>query len=175
MPISNEFLTQLGLITLNFENYQKHLEFLIWALIGEDQILGQMITCKMSFKNICELASSLFQYRCDNEDLRKLLDSIISKSLGMEDKRNTIIHSAYADSGDPKLPLTRIKFTARKGKDFKQAIEDIKGDDLKPINTELVTLQRELAKFTDQIAQAGIINLHDRLVQTPDVYRAKKS
>ncbi len=168
MSINNEFFTQLGILVVNFENFQKNLEFFIWALIDDDQIKGQIITSQLSFRNICDLACNLVQHICNDSELMENFESLINKACKFEEKRNSIVHSAYAwNPNNPDSTIHRIKIVARKGKGLKQQIEEINSHDLETINHEFGNLLPELWNFEDRIAKLGIIEINERQLITP--------
>ena len=73
MSISNNHCLAIGRITVAFAELESWLSSFIWALIGPEQHIGQMVTAEMSFSRKLDLLGSLFQYRCkDTQECNKL-------------------------------------------------------------------------------------------------------
>lgn len=89
------YYNEFGLLIVQFQTLEQTIAFFTTELISSDQILGNILISKMSFRNLCEVFITLFYYRCKNPELNKELKGIFSRIKKIEDKRNTYVHSIW--------------------------------------------------------------------------------
>jgi hypothetical protein len=143
MPLSDEFLKQLGRVTANFATLEFYLAFAVTGLIGPEQAIGQMITSEMSFKAKLALLNSLLKFKLSAQHKpvagceAELID-LVRVITNIEGKRNHYMHSAWvlADGQDPDKP-TRLKITAKQKKGLHQYSEDVGAEDLQAFADEI--------------------------------------
>jgi hypothetical protein len=152
----DKFLASLGVITVNFQCLEKYMEFFIWALIGDDQEIGQIVTSQISFNGLCDLLSSLFRYRAENSELVKELDDLIKRANEVVGERNKFIHSSWF--GDFESSIVRVKITARGKTGLKHQYENIGPDDLLSLGRSIKLVWEALMEFIKKSEDAGIIS-----------------
>jgi len=169
MAPSKNFLAALGLITFNFQNFEKEIEFLAWALIGSDQEIGQIVTSQMSFRKLCDTLGSLIRYRTSDAELISELDGLLDKAAKIEQERNTIVHSAWfwSMAHDPKGAITRLKITAKGDKGLKHQYQSVQVSDLSSIASSIKSVASEVMAFRIKAKDRGVIDYPSSQIKSP--------
>ena len=160
-----QFLMALGLISVNFQCLEKHMEFFAWSLIGEDQEIGQIVTSQISFNRLCDLIGSLFRYRARGSGLVKELDGLIKRASEVVEERDRVIHSSWF--GDLESSILRVKITAKSKTGLKHQYEYTDPDDLLKIGRSIEQVWKDLKEFIKKAENEGIITLTSYQVKTP--------
>jgi hypothetical protein len=82
--------------------------FFAMNLISIDMKIGVIIASQLSFSRLCDLFSCFFQETVSDENAHSELNNILKRAAEAEEKRNAILHSAWAVVGT-KSPWARIK------------------------------------------------------------------
>lgn len=131
-PVPAEHLRAIGQITVNFALLESTICFFVWGIISADQMLGQIITAELSFRNLIALLSSLYKYRINDEGRLAELQKVLNRALYVEERRNIITHSVWAAGATPET-ITRFKTTAKKSKGLTHQFEQMTVQDLEKI------------------------------------------
>lgn len=146
--MDEKVILEIGRVSVNFSNLELLVSAFISKLASDDPKIGAIIASEMSFRNLLNAFSSLYQYKIKDVNLVNKLNEIIKLLGNAEEKRNQLIHSTYASPhGEDKM--VRIKITAKQNKGLKFTHE--------PINIELLQKHSQLqAKlFTDLLVFFG--------------------
>ena len=145
MAISDEHSLAIGRISVAFAELESWVSSFVWALIGPEQHVGQMVTAEMSFSRKLDLLSSLFKFRSKNQQELDDLKSLIIRISELEQKRNTVLHSLWLRQSDNPLEVTRFKITAKR----KNGLSHSK-DLIEPKQLEVIVedLQKALSEFS---------------------------
>jgi hypothetical protein len=146
-PVPPEHLTQLGDITVSFALLESALKYIVWSLISNDQMIGQIITAEIPFKSIRALAISLYIHKKgkDNQGYIKLKE-LMSLASNIEERRNQIIHSVWG-AGKDVNHITRIKTSAKESKGLQHNFEEISIEYLKKFSNEIKQVAENLNNF----------------------------
>jgi len=131
-PVPARHRQEIGSITVNFALLEHMIEFSIWELITKDQFVGQIITAELSFRNRIALLSSLVRHLKEDSETISELETLLSRALQAEEKRNLITHSDWA-AGKTRGTITRFKRTAKISKGLRHQSEETTIADLKRI------------------------------------------
>lgn len=142
MPVDEELLKALGRLTVNFSSLETFLQFLTWGALGPDQVKGQLVTSQLSFKRLLGLLESLAGRYFPTES-RESLAELVKRARRIEERRNVLIHSTWADSSGE--ITTRFK-TTLKGSSF----EDVKASDVHALADQIREVVADLMKFMDE-------------------------
>jgi hypothetical protein len=104
----------------------------VWGMINTDQMLGQMITAELSFRNLVGLLSSIYKHRINDEERITELERLLNRALYAEEQRNIIAHSSWG-VGDKAETITRFKTTAKKARGLIHQFEQMTVEDLDKI------------------------------------------
>mgnify|MGYP006996007045 CR=1 FL=1 len=86
---------ELGLLVVQFQTLEQTIAFFAAELISTDQTFGNILISKMSFRNLCEVFTTLFNYKCRNTELIAKLNKVFTRIKDIEYKRNTYVHSTW--------------------------------------------------------------------------------
>ena len=160
-----QLFAAIGLISVNFQCLEKSMEFFAWALIGEDQEIGQIVTSQISFNRLCDLIGSLFRYRAGGSGLVKELDGLIKRASKVAEERDRVIHSNWA--GDLESSILRVKITAKRETGLKHQYEYTDPNDLLKIGGSIEQVWKDLMGFIKKAENEGIITPTSRQIKTP--------
>ena len=107
-PVPPEHLRAIGQVTVNFAMLESAISSFVWGMINTDQMLGQMITAELSFRNLVGLLSSIYKHRINDEERITELERLLNRALYAEEQRNIIAHSSWG-VGDKAETITRFK------------------------------------------------------------------
>lgn len=148
---------ELGILIVQFQNLEQTIAFFTTELISTDQTLGNILISKMSFRNLCEVFTALFNYRCKNPELNKELKGIFARIKKIEDKRNAYVHSTWgfpaSNLGDGAL---RIKKKIKKN-ELSFDLEVLKEDDMKNIRIEIQNAMNDFLDFMKKVKKKNLI------------------
>lgn len=147
MAISDEHYRAIGRISVEFGEIEMWVSSFAWALIDQEQSIGQIVTAGMSFSRQLDLLSSLFQHRC--HDTTKLNDfNDLTKRLSkLSDKRNTIIHSLWLRQSKDSTEATRLKITAKRKPGLSHTKKIVKPQELESIADDFHTALSDFSTF----------------------------
>jgi len=151
--IDEEFLKEIGHITVSFSLLEDILRIFIIALLNESQVVGKAITAEVSFRGLKALAVTLFKEKVgENEDF-VTLKKIIKKLNAIEKKRNQITHSTWGTEDQNPAMVTRIKDTAKANHGFKCLFEEYTTDDLHKVGESMLQLAGEIQALQDMLIE----------------------
>jgi hypothetical protein len=154
-PLTDSYYLAIGKVTASFSLLERQIEFFCWASISKDQSLGHIVTAELSFRNLVALASALFRYRVGDEKQRQEFETLLSRAVRVEEKRNTITHSLWTVSENPQA-IFRVKHTAKKGKGFLRHSEETSAQDIETVAAEISGVVRALVDFQWNLAPVAI-------------------
>ncbi len=146
--MTDDHLKQLGRVTVNFQLMEVYISFFLWALVdSEDQGKGQILTSKMPFSRICDVALALMKRKfADNHvDVVRRIEQHIKKASQLEQDRNTMLHSVWA-VGTAEDPSTRLKYIISRRKGFEVVVEQVSPGDIQSIADDMKKLSEEFLK-----------------------------
>ena len=147
MTVSDGHCLALGKCTVAFSELDFWLSSFAWALIGQDQHIGQIVTAEMSFARKIDLVGSLFKHVCPDKGAREDLQRLLGKLSQLEQRRNTAQHSLWIrQSEDPEL-ATRLKVTAKRQHGLKHAKEDVTSEPLEGLARDLQAATSDFSSF----------------------------
>jgi len=142
---------ELGMLIVQFQNLEQTIAFFTTELISPDQTMGNILISKMSFRNLCEVFVTLFNYKCKSTILNEELKNIFTRIKVIEDKRNSYVHSTW---GFPATQLgegaLRIKKKIKKNV-LSFDLEVLKEDDMRKTTVEI---QKVINAFLDLMKEA---------------------
>jgi len=142
-----EYLQRIGKITASFALLEQIVAFFIWSIISNDQVIGQIVTAELSFKQLLSLLSSLYRHTRKDETKIKELDNLLKRAFQVAEKRNVICHSIWGAGGTSKT-ITRIKTTAKISKGLRRQFEQTTVEDLDSIIKEIRDVTEDISAFT---------------------------
>ena len=77
----------------NFQNLELMISFLTWALICNDQRMGQIATLNLSFNSLCTTLSALASHKIKDQKIICEIEELIKRASAIEGRRNEILHS----------------------------------------------------------------------------------
>ncbi len=95
-PISDEYLRAIGRITVNFSILELRLAFCVGELVGSTQRIGQLVTARLAFPQLIALLNSLYQERVKEDARREKFLRLLRKAETAAEKRNAVVHAAWA-------------------------------------------------------------------------------
>lgn len=142
-----ECAKHLGLCCIHFQQLEEVLSRATGFLCNPaDWEAGEIITAELSFRRLCDLASSMFKHWNQPDARIQEWDKLISNCLTAESKRNQLIHSTYGMVGVE--GIQRKKVTAKYKKGRKEVTDLVLKDDLV-----------EFARYCDSLS----MSIHDSL------------
>ncbi|MEW6194844.1 MAG: hypothetical protein AB1521_06800 [Bacteroidota bacterium] len=155
--MKREHYQELGLYIVSFQTLEQAIALIANELISDDQTLGNILISKMSFRNLCEIFSALFNYRCNNVNLNKKLLEILKRIKTIEEKRNTFIHSIW---GFPATHLgngaLRIKKRIKKNV-FSFDLDIVKKEDIRKATQEISKVIDDFFKLIQKSQETNCI------------------
>lgn len=147
---ADEHFRAIGRITVSFSFLEAMISLFVWSLIGEDQRLGQVITAKLSFRQLLDLLSSLYRYRADNPELIEELDTLVTEAAQAAQRRNLVAHSFWA-AGDTHETITRVKMTTKRKKGLRLQFGQMSVQDLDEIADFIAEVATRITQFMSRI------------------------
>jgi hypothetical protein len=156
--ISDEFLSAIGSVTVEFAMLEYQIESAIWSLLGlttpENQAVGKTITTDLTFHPRLNLLGALLQLQFPRYDEHELgLKRLIADIRKRAKMRNLIVHSIW-DISEEEGKVRRIKTTAH-GKPPRTKSVKLSANDISLIAAGI------------RAATRGLINLHVALAPNP--------
>jgi hypothetical protein len=154
----NNLAKAVGSVILNFAYLEIMLSYSIWVMIDiSDPDIGKIVTAGTSFNTLIGLFDALYRHRVldviEKEGItadRQLstLDNLIKRMTKANERRNMIVHSAWAiDTKKPDV-YSRFKFTAKRSKGLRRVDERITVDDVHAAAHFISEVANELQKFS---------------------------
>jgi hypothetical protein len=145
-----EFIKALGRMTLAFAHLEFSLSLFCGTYSGVKYPINEIITAQFSFKQLINLASSLYHHA--EQDAKKIneLDKVLSKSTQLEQERNKIVHSFYGLKGKSDLIVVRQKNTTRLKKGFHKQYEEMNAEQVNILATKISKVSKEINAFIYQ-------------------------
>ena len=156
MPLSvDELPVLIGRITMNFQALEQVVSMAVWKAIGDEEIVGEILTAEMSFRNRVNAFQSLSIYRIEEEthsDKGRLaeLNVIVKEAGSIEETRNRYIHSLWTIA-EPDGGLERIKVTAKKRHTVQQ--EQVTEEQFSELSARIRRLIHRIGAFSDLTLQ----------------------
>jgi len=144
--IPSKYLEKIGDITVSFAILENEIEYFIWALLGTNHFIEQIITVELSFKKLRALLVSLYKERYGENDNYKKMRDLMNRAGKIEEKRNQITHSLWGTGKDIDS-VTRMKTTAKEKCGLRTKFELITVSDLEKIARDIKKLAREIQDF----------------------------
>jgi hypothetical protein len=152
--MTDDFLTAIGEVTVQFATLEHQLQFAIWSLLVgtalENQATGQIVTAEISFRRAVHLFGALFRHRFPGRDDSEL-ESVCAEIFRAENERNVIAHSTWALADEGKV--LRIKTTA-KG-ELKTKFEKLGVSDIRAIASRIHSAAERLLNFHLDVVEPG--------------------
>ena len=150
--ITDDYKNELGRICINFQALEVHICVLTWNLIGEDQLVGRVVTSNMSFSRICDTLIGLSKYRFGKDaSATTTIEGLVKRASQLEQKRNTFIHS-YWTTDDSSGSVGRVKFSVTRNNGLKESHPDVDVQELREIADETAKLSKEFLKLHSELA-----------------------
>jgi hypothetical protein len=151
MTLGDPFLRALGRIMVNFAALEAHMDFVISALVGPEQPVGDAVVAELSFRTKCGVLSSLFVLRVtsdgsgDTEECLAKMKAFLKKANQLEARRNQITHSAWLiGENDSPDQATRYKITAKQDKGLRRQTEPMDVNALNAFADEIKALGEQI-------------------------------
>ncbi|MPZ68811.1 MAG: hypothetical protein GEU71_04705 [Actinobacteria bacterium] len=107
---SERTLRALGRVSANFAALEVSTSLMIWALIGDEDEVGQIVTAKLSYRQLLDILAGLTHYRCgDSREIHAELMAFIKTADAAQQKRNIVLHSAYTAPNEGEEEMGRLK------------------------------------------------------------------
>ena len=156
--VSEEFLVEIGRITVHFALLEKILIDLTHRLLSLPENMARSITAELSFRGLQQLAYSLLKERLPSK-IEEFAD--ILKRVGKcEEKRNAITHSLWGagTSGtDGKQLVIRTKYSAKQKKGLDFVRKEMTIDDLNDIAREISIVASDIKVFLASINRKSAV------------------
>ena len=147
MTIGDEHCLAIGRISVAHAELEHWSSAFVWALIGPEQEVGQMVTAEMSFSRQLDLLGALFQFRCVDQKRRTELDALLARLAGLEQQRNTTLHSLWLRTWKEPARATRLKITAKRKKGLAHSKTFHTAGELNALAEEMTAGVRALSGF----------------------------
>lgn len=143
--LSNGHYRAIGRISVAFSDLETWTNAFLWQLIGDDQLVGQIVTSKASFRNALDMFSALFRHRFEDSELREKCDAVLAELSAVGVERNTIVHSTWLYQSMNREEATRFKIMAPRKKGLSQAKQVMTPAQLEEIADGIEVANRHLS------------------------------
>jgi hypothetical protein len=169
--INRQILEALGRMTVEFQNLEMVLKFMVQALLDPDPAIGHIVTSLLSFHRLCDVSLALFRQRTKDEELILELEAIVKKAIAAEQERNVYVHSWWAikANDEGRLPVGRLKSRLKK----RELVFD--SEDIDPKGDALNALAEEMARVGAATMQLMLKAREKGLLDFPYAVRGQKS
>jgi hypothetical protein len=145
---NDEFLKEIGSITISFSNLEDEFHLLAIKLLGVGDV-GNVVTAELSFRALRVLIQNIYFKRFNEDENWQQLKELMEETGTKEEKRNNYVHSSWGFSPHDSS-LHRSKMTAKgKDKGYKIQLEVISIEHLKSFVEEIQTLSKKICEFTN--------------------------
>jgi hypothetical protein len=150
---SNEVAHRLGEIAIRWGNLELFVSATVWQLLaaGDKMIehMAQAITAEMSFDRKVNAFFSLYKIRFPKEADDPELKALVIALFGAEEKRNQLLHSAWAVSKDGGIS-GRMKSSARanRGHGLRNRFNSADAATITAAAKEIVEVGQRFGKFS---------------------------
>ncbi len=155
--MKEQHFKELGLLVVQFQTLEQTIAFFASELISTDQTLENILISKMSFRNLCEVFITLFNYKCRNTELIEKLNKVFARIKEIEYKRNTYVHSTW---GSPSTQLgdgaLRMKKKIKKNM-LSFDVEVLKEDDMRNVIKEIEMLTNNFLDIMKEAKEKGLL------------------
>lgn len=144
--LDEDFIKAIGRLTLNFA----HLEFCFMLFAGSQmgvrQPLNQIVISELSFKQLLHISAAIFKKIETDESLISRFEKILKAAFILEQQRNTLIHSIYGQSINPKI-IIRRKNTAKGKNGFREVEEIVDAESVNKVADKMNEVSIDLKKM----------------------------
>lgn len=150
LTVSNDILYQIGAITVLQSHIEGQMALFIQELLYLDEDRGNIITSRMSFRNLIETLDLLLQEEFGKDhNFYKRFDNLGNEMKSREQRRNEIVHSFWAfGSTLDSQSATRSKIIKKKAK---REIHTETVENLMEVATAMENLEINLGRLRVQI------------------------
>ncbi len=145
---ADAIITALGRVVVNFASLEFTLGTAIILLLNIDQKVGQILVSKLPFKGRIDVFDALVRYQKPNMASGAQHVDIITNLGQLEDRRNQIVHSAWAAAKQP-TELTRVKVNVRRKRGLSFTFEPYD-------ETKVLELAQEIKQATEKVLNYAI-------------------
>ncbi len=144
----------LGRMVANFANLEMYVAWLAHLLISRDQIIGRIVTSKLSFANTTAVVAALARHKLKGPILEELL-GLLKRASALEQKRNTLTHSVWTlpveGEQDPDT-VGRLKFKISTKKGYVEEVEDLPLKEIDAVSDGIGALMKDIMVWFDKAA-----------------------
>jgi hypothetical protein len=140
----------LGEMCMKFQDLEGVIRYVISSVVTPDnKRLGDIVTNKLSFKNLTMTAEALYsELYSENREIVLSFHSHIQKATYMESKRNQLIHSSWNQYSTKSNFVLRRKLNIN-NKQLKEHMEEVTIDQISSFCEEMEALTRNLITFIE--------------------------
>jgi hypothetical protein len=160
MASHEECATALGEMSMAFQELENRLLELFASVTDKDDLtVGLIIGSQLPFRKLCDTAEALCRHRTKDKEVTGEISAIVKKCAGLEEQRNTYIHSYYASAsfGDGLEVFARSKHKIKRGKGFSSDCDSHEPTKLRDLAFDMQTEARKIKEFLEWLRNDGII------------------
>lgn len=150
--LSQDHYRAIGRISVAFSDVETWTNAFLWQLIGPDQLVGQMVTARMSFGRSLELFAALFRHRFKSPIDRARCEEHLGKLSALESRRNEILHATWMTQSLDQSDALRFKITTTRKKGLAHAKEVLTPAQLDAIADEFAMTLNDFSGFMIPLA-----------------------
>jgi len=147
-----EDLKSLGRVVANFALLEVLVSGFISRLVGQEPELGRIIVSGLPFKQKVTLLSSLYRYRLGGTEELAELERLLDRLSLAEEKRNSIIHSLWAE-GQEKDTIRRFKIAAKRSRGLIVYDEELNTQELDEAVNFIASVTYDVQALDERIRQ----------------------
>jgi len=142
-----EFLKELGYLTMNFSFLESLMIDLIGKLIGCEKIKAMAIATNISFINKIKLSESLIT-TIENKEDKEAVKSLLGDADTIREERNRLIHDVRGVTFSPENGTEMITVRTKTGKNGVSVSSKKRNvDDISELNNKIKTLSSKILEY----------------------------
>ncbi len=153
--ISDEFLRELGHITVSFAHLEESLKLFVIALLNETQRIGDVITAELRFGNLKTLVTVLAKEKLGSGTDFESFEDLLERITKCQTDRNNIMHSGWGTDPDNPTIIERAKTTTKEKHGLVFAFQEYTVKELNEIGDSMMRLSGDIDQFMYSLIDAG--------------------
>jgi hypothetical protein len=109
----DKLLQKIGEVCAQFQNIEMRISLSTMSMINEQQIIGQAVVSKLSFRILCDVFLALVRVLSNDENFIKRCEESIKEARKIEERRNQVVHSNMIKDADGNVGRFKVKVTRK--------------------------------------------------------------
>ena len=155
--VPDPILTAIGDVTVSMSAAEQALGMLVCSMLADHLRIGKIVMAELPFRGMRVLLMSLYRERHGEDEDFVTLKRLMSEVAKLEEGRNQIMHSGWAESSIPNS-VTRFKDDAKEPHGWRSRDTPVTESSIRDLARGFREIASSLGDFYFELIEAGKAN-----------------